>query len=116
MKKYFQKLFINLLVKHLYNTVTERDLIQIRGRDKTGPIVIYRNERLDQDKVQRLRESAELFKNSDIWRMLRRAVQLSANERMYNKSKTTDDILAGKMALWNLEVIDKTIEKLSQLR
>jgi len=117
MKNYLQKLFINYLAGGLFNTVTEDKLIQIKGRDKKGSlIVIYRKKRLDKEKIKRIQESAELFVKSDIWRLLRRAVQLEANERMYKKSRSIDDILAGKMSLYNLEVINRTIQKLSQLR
>ena len=117
MKNYLQKLFINCLAGGLFNTVTEDNLIQIKGRDNKGRLMVfYRKKRLDEEKIKRLIASAELFAKSDIWRLLKRAVQLSANERMYKKSRNADDMLAGKMALYNLEVIDRTIQNISQLR
>lgn len=116
MKKYLQGLFVKYLTKHLFNAITERDLLRIIGRDRDGVwIVMYRGKRMGSDKVERIKESAELFMKSDIWRILSREVKHEANKRMYDKSKSIADIMFGKAMLYDLEVIDKKIRELGGL-
>jgi len=112
MKKFFQKLLINFIVKNLFNGITEDDILRIVSRE----VVFYKGKKLPQEDVERIKNEAERFIKSPLWRYLHDEVRYQANLRMFNKSQTVDDILAGKMALWVLEVIRKKLNVLRQLK
>ena len=109
-KNILQKKFIGLLVRNLFNTIDEDDILLV-GKDG----VYLRGNKLDKMSLDVLKEEAERFKESSLWKLLSREVKYQANIRMYEKGITTDDILMGKCSLYVLEVIKKTIDKISKL-
>jgi len=113
---YLQGIFVRYLTKHLFNAVSERDLLKAIGKDNKGlTIISYKGKRLNPEKVVRIKDSAELFTKSDIWKVLKNEVKFQANRRMYDKSRNVSDILFGKAMLYNLEVMDNKLKELSQL-
>ncbi len=117
MKSYLQKIFINLLVKHLFKFITERDILQVIRDPLKGKItVLYRGKELSQEQVYELAASAELFKNNNFWKMLSNEVMYRATEKMFYDGRTGDDLLGGKSILFCLGVIQKKIDEIVSLR
>lgn len=110
MKSWLQKTFINLLVRHLFNLVTEDDVLRMVGRTIT-----FQGQTLSKEMVLKLAADAKTWRDSMLWQVLATEVRFKASERMFEKSMSVDDMLAGKMALYNLEVIEKKIAQLSNL-
>lgn len=108
-KRYFQRRFVNWLVHDLFNAIDERDILVVDA--KKG--ILYKGGRLKGEEIETLIRGAETLSDMLVWKMLRDEVKYQANQRMYFKSNTTDDILFGKAALWTLLVME---EKLNQLR
>ena len=108
-KNYLQKRFINLLVRNLFNTIDEDDILLAR---KDG--VYLRGKKMDRMSLDVLREEAERFRGSSLWKLLSREIKYQSNLRMFEKGITTDDILAGKLALYILEIIKKTIDRIAR--
>lgn len=114
-KNYLQKRLINILVKDLFNTISVEDVISVKQeRDKkTGRIIrrVFSSGReLDAHALNLLKQDAEKFNRSSLWKLLSNVVKYNANLRMYEKGKTNDDILAGKCSLWTLKIIEKAID------
>lgn len=109
-KDYLQKRFINWLIKDLYNTIDKDDILRVEKG-----VVYYKGKALDKDGIQILRENAETFKNSKIWRLLRNQVKYEANKKMFNESRVPADILFGKATLYALAIIEDKIKELSKL-
>jgi len=107
-----QKRFISYLVKDLFNTIDENDILQ----EKPGGKVLFRGNPLSQEAVNLLRDNAETFASSTLWQILNNEVKYKANLRMFEKAKNEQDLIAGKMALWILEVINKKLIELSKKR
>lgn len=112
LKNYFQKRWIKFLAGHLFNTITEDDILKVLP----GNVLMYRGKKMEKEWVSQLREKAMIFSNSVLWEMLSNEVKYLSNLRMYEKGKTDDDLLAGKMALYVLEVLDKKLKELSSLK
>jgi hypothetical protein len=111
-KNYFQKKFINWLIRDLFNFVSEEDILRI---DEFGN-VFYKNRKLDSDMVSSLKESAEGFSDSTMWKIVSSELRYQANRRMLEKSQSVDDILVGKAALWVLQIMEDKIDDLSKLK
>ena len=109
-KNYFQKFFIRFLVKNLFNMIDENDILQIRGN-----AIMFKGRRLEPERLQKIKDDAEQFAKSTIWQLLSNEVKFEANQRIYTKSQTVDDILAGKITLYILEIIQRKIETISKL-
>lgn len=106
-----QKRFINYLVKDLFNTISEDDILA-----STPGGIMYQGRQLDRETFNSLKENADLFANSILWEVLSNEVKYLSNVRMYEKGNTDQDLLAGKCCLYILNVIDRKIKELSQLK
>lgn len=76
---------------------------------------MLRGREVTKEEMKVIKQDADIFKNSLIWNVLRRELQLAANERMFDKSQTIEDIVFGKAMLYNLDLIDKKLKNLSML-
>lgn len=101
---------LNELVHGLFNGITEYDVM----RFENGKLIM-RSKEITKEEIEMIRQDAQVFKDSLIWNILKRELQLAANERMFDKSETIDDIIFGKAMLYNLDLIDKKLKNLVSL-
>ena len=108
MREYLRKKFLNWLVKDLFNTIQEEDLLQILPNGA----ILYRGKKLDDEKALQLREDADKFNNSVLWKLLSDDAKYQANFRMYENSSDYGGMMFGKAMLFNLDVIEKRLKQL----
>lgn len=101
----------NQLFKELFNGITADDVMKFDGRNfVVGDKVLPANDNID------IVSGAQTIKEMYVWKQLMKDMKWEANKRMYFDSKTTEDILAGKMILWTIDVIEKKLENLSKIK
>ncbi len=110
MKEWLQKKLINILVRNLFNAITERDILLIDGKGQWR----YKNKKLTEDTIQRLKDDADTFANSTLWKILTDEVRYKANQRMFETSNNTYDLLAGKMLLYAIDIIKSKINNIKK--
>ena len=120
-KDFLQRRFINWLVKDLFNTIDENDILMIDDKyNRLGEIisqkVYYKEKEVEPERMSQLQDDAERFRKSLIWRLLRDEVVYRANEKIYKKSMNIQDIIGGKMALWVVKIIENKLKQIEQLR
>ena len=119
-KNRLQRRLANWIVKDLFNGIDEDDIlfinevVDISGRRKIEGVYLGKK-KLDADTVEVLRENAERFNDSSLWELIKNQVKNEANLRMFKKGITADDILMGKCCLYVLDIIEKTVKKISRL-
>src|SRR5687767_4336794 len=102
---------LNKLLSHLFNAVTENDILRYDGKTLT------RNRKpLTNVQVEELRNGAETLKNFHVFQQLLTEMKHAANERMYTKSTSFDDMMFGKACLWTIDVMERKIDSLSKLQ
>ena len=111
-KKYLQKRFINLLVKGLFNGIEESDVLDIRQDGK----VFYKKKQMGSDTILRLKENVEVFQRSILWDVLKNGTKHACNLRMFDKGYSEDDILAGKLGLYIVDVFERILEDIKKLK
>ena len=84
-------------------------------RPKANGKIMMRSREITDEEIEILRRDAEVFKDSVIWNILKRELQLAANERMFDNAKEIDDMIFGKAMLYNLDLIDKKLKNLVTL-
>ena len=98
------------LTRHLFNGVWEDDIFR-----KVGNKVLYKGRVIDDVKKDAIRDDAERFQQSVIWKALKDECIYQANLKQFKSVTSEIDALAGRMMLLNLEIIDKVIIKLKNL-
>jgi hypothetical protein len=98
----------NLIFKHLFNGVTEDEVLTVVGKS-----FYYCGRLLSDDEKRGIISEAKMIQASVLWNFLLNEMTVSANEKIFNKAVSPDDILAGKMVLWTLDIMKKKIAKLA---
>lgn len=101
---------INFLAKHLYRTITERDLLR---QNKSGRLFIG-DKMLNREQEENIREEAERLQNSVLWKLLVLDVKHNALQKTLHKAETIDDVIAGKLMLYIIDVIETRLSSLKR--
>lgn len=71
---------------------------------------------LTQDERTNLKIEANQFKQTRLWSILTNTIKQLAQQTMFQNAKNWDDMVAGKTMLYNIEVMEKTVETLSNIQ
>ena len=102
------KIFLlNLVIKRLFNGITEEDiLVQRNGRFFIG------RHRLTEQEVYTLKTDATFILDSEMWKTLVKCMKYEANRQMYEKSKNVEDMIFGKAVLWTIDIMEKKLKNI----
>ncbi len=92
---------MNYLLKHLFLTVTDEELIPSRD--------------LENGQKRELRAQARFLLESDVWKRIVLSTKHEAQKTMFEKSQSWDDMYFGKAVLYVLDILDKRLQALSKL-
>ena len=109
-KGWLQKKLINLLARHLFNSVSFDDILSVR---KDG--IWLNGRKLSDADVKQIKSEAGALKRFLLWGLLNNELKLAANMRMFEKSQTVEDIVAGKLLLYQVNVQKEIVERISDL-
>jgi hypothetical protein len=109
MKSYIRKVLLNWLVKELFNGVDARDFLQI----KSGILYVGKKP-LEKKEAEKIIEQARLLQRLDLWDVMLKQLYYKANQTMFEKSKTYDDMYFGKAMLLCTYLLESKVAKLSQ--
>lgn len=101
---------IQYLVKHLLVAITEDDVLTLTNRG-----YYLGKQKLTPEEVTHLKEEVNSFKESILWKLLKNEVRFMANLRMFEKGISSEQTIFGRAMLYNLEIIEKFIERCKQL-
>lgn len=109
--KWIKRKIINWLVRGLYKGITEDDVLRVtkRGDMKIGKVILSGGER------NNIIDQAKSILEFELWELLQRDIQYSAEKKMCEKSASFDDVYFGKAAMWNLDMIRLKLDKISRM-
>ena len=94
-------------VKDLYNTINSDDILKEKN-DKW----LYEGRELTAPEVKNLKEYAENFVNSQLFKVLDKDLRYQANRRMFIDSQSNDDLIAGKLLLYLWDVVKTRLKRI----
>ena len=101
----------NYLLKNLFNAIGEDEVLKYqKGK------FILRGTPLDDRATGNFVSQANSILNSQLWKHLTDDLKYIANQRMYEKSTTIDDLIFGKAMLYNLDILENKLKRLSTLK
>ncbi len=102
------KLFvINYLTKHLIRAITEEDILVISGKDW-----LYKNRKLTAEEILLLKEEAQSFNTSTLYRLMYNELRFQAMKQMADDAVNIDDIIFGKAMLYSISLEKKFIRNI----
>jgi len=108
---WFKRKVAQWCLKHLFCAVTDDDILEVQNNS-----VVLFGEKLNREEIQSLSRFAQSLQDSRLWHALTQKIREKANKQMYEKSTSTEDLFFGKAMLYNLDVIEKFIERLASFR
>jgi hypothetical protein len=111
MKARIKHFVISYLVRNLFNSIMPDDVVL---KDPTTGHFYVNGKMLTQQEEIFLAQEAQHFANSALWQVLKKNFQMHVNLKLVPKSTSADDILAGKTALWMLQVFQEKLHELSR--
>lgn len=94
---------LTMAVKRLFNTIGAEDIL----RNDT-----FEGRPMNKNEMDALRQSAKLFSESQLWKVLRKEISYQANKGMYIKAEKIEDIIAGKILLYFLDIIKTRLKEI----
>lgn len=106
-----------ILQKHLqyvlcdvFNVPTEGELLKIHTPNKW----VYKDMDLPEANIIELRTQAQKFLDSELWKIIKGAMQHDAQQRALNKSKTESDLIGAKIEIYLLNQIETVLKHMTQ--
>lgn len=101
----------NFLMKHLFNTVTEDDVIQVVGK-----YMVVEGRQVTAEFKRELVSGAQSLERLLLWKQMVKEMKHVANKRMYMESTGDADMVAGKWILYAVDVMEKKISNIARLQ
>ncbi len=102
---------LNKKTKDLLNLVNADDIIYI---DSNNNIVIN-GQYASVNEINNLIADAKFFKNSQLFKLFQGTVVKNARMKMFDHSQNFDDMISGKLMLYNLDILRQIVDRLNQL-
>lgn len=100
----------NFLLRYLLKLVTHDQLMTF---SKDGKVFVN-NIQLTDKQVNNLKEEAKVIKASELWALMTNSLASQAEQTMFEKSTTFNDMLGGKMMLYCIDLQKKIIDKFNE--
>ena len=101
----------NEVFKSLFNGITEDDVLKFnKGKFTVG------GKELTPDDTYAIISGAKGIRETLVWQQLVKDMKYEANRMMFDTSLKYEDMLAGKMVLWTLDVMEKKLASLSKIQ
>jgi len=106
--KYLKKIILMYITKNLLKMVNEDDVLKVTSKG-----YLLRNRKLTPEEVASLREEAKIFRESELWTLMRTELEWVAFVRG-RKSKTNEDNLATHYLFYNVDIIEQFLRNLGK--
>ena len=97
------------VVKQLYNTIGPDDIL----REKDGDWLLKGKPITNETKKMIIAE-AQIFSKSKLWKILQDDIRYKSNKLMFERSKTENDLIAGKLWLFTLDSFNTRLNSLGR--
>lgn len=109
-QNYLQIKFANWLIKSVFNTIDEKDILRV---DKNGKMT-FKGKVLTKEQEEVIKADAQRFRDSQIWYFLRQEVKYQASQSLILKAQTPQDIVASKILIYLLKVMTDKMNSLAR--
>jgi hypothetical protein len=99
---------LTMAVKKFFNTISAEDVLKERDGQW-----FYEGKAMTEATKKLLISQAEVLREWPLWKILQDDIRYQANKRMFLDSKTESDLIAGKITLWTLDVINSRLKKMT---
>src|ERR1700756_4872356 len=100
MRRRIRAWVIRELTARLLKAVTEEEILLISSTEW-----LVGKRKLTIEQVKDLRQEAQSFRESELYRLLKKEIRYHASQQRYDKAVTPDDMVFGKAMMWDFHLI-----------
>lgn len=111
-----QKHLAQFIISDVFNTISENDILRIERSTSPNKSDVwhYKGDALQQAQVDLLKRQAASFADSELWKILNTELRYHALQKGLVKSQTAEDMIASKVLLYLVDVIESKLKSMSQ--
>ena len=98
---------LTLAVQHMFHVVDAEDILR-KNPDGSWS---YGNRILNEENVRALQSAMDNFSKSQLYRVLKADLKYHATTMVALKSRTIDDVVAGKLLLYYIDIVDTRLKR-----
>jgi hypothetical protein len=98
------------LLIDVFNIPTQDDLLLISSPTRWT----YKGTELPEANILELKNQADKFLNSELYKVIKTAILHDAGQRAVNKSQTESDLIAAKIEVYMLNLIETMLKHMTQ--
>jgi len=102
---------LTINVAHLYNSIGKDDILE-----QIGASWWVGDKEISLAEMKNLKAEAEIFQQSKLWKVLKTDIKYQANQAMYEKAESVNDLVAGKLWLYTLDCFDSRLKELKKIK
>jgi hypothetical protein len=114
--KWLKRKLINYLTSHLLSVVEEKYIITQVTLENGRAYYLLNGKKIDVAYLAKLKHEASHLKETELWKIFDNTLRSHAHKMMFVKSETFEDVLSGKLMLYNLDVQKKILDTLSEIQ
>ena len=105
----FAQEVLNERVNDLFNTIGPEDILQVKDGVWT-----VQGKKMNEAQQKMLISEAQLFLDSGLWKTLKIDIKYRANKKMFEESKSTADLVGGKLWLYTLDCFTTRMKSIAK--
>jgi len=114
--KWLKKKLINYLTSHLLSVIEEKYIITQVTLENGRGYYLLNGKKIDVAYLGKLKQEASILKETELWKIFDNTLRSHAHKMMFVKSETFDDVMAGKLMLYNLDIQKKIVDTLAEIQ
>ena len=95
----------------MFKAVTQEEILTTAGN---GKVLLLDGEQISQEELKNLSNEAKVIESTMVYKIITNTLRLQASRKMFEESKSWEDMIAGKMMLYSIGVIENIIKILSK--
>lgn len=105
-----KRALLTMAVRRLFNSIGPEDILKT---DTASAQWTYMGKPISKEETQVLVEQAHALYQSKLWDVLQKDLKYQANKRMFTDSQNLEDMVAGKLLLFYVDIIHTRIKRLA---
>lgn len=98
---------LNMAVKKLFRTITDKDLLK-----QVGEVWMWKGKVLSDGEIKLLKAEAANLLKSTIWKILSGELEYQAQKKIYAQSEDIPDLVAGKLLIYYKDIVETRLKKM----
>ncbi len=101
---------MNRVMRSVFKAVTEEDILR-----NVNNHIVYKGQPITPEFAKELSAEAQMIMNTNLWKMLTDEMVYEAQQIMFERASSTDDMFFGKAIIWSIDVMKRKLMNLAKL-